>query len=83
MDPTYYGIGSDNLFHFVRCQNEIEMLRAAHQAITNCELWDWLVPLWLLQRPHDHSCSPEWSVRFLRRQGLDRQGRKEGALSER
>ena len=42
MDPTYYGIGSNNLFHFVRCQNEIEMLKAAHQAITNCELWDWL-----------------------------------------
>jgi len=42
MEPTYYGIGSANLFDFVRCQNEIEMLRAAHQAITNCELWDWL-----------------------------------------
>lgn len=42
MDPTYYGIGIPNLFDFVRCQNEIELLRSAHIAITNCELWDWL-----------------------------------------
>jgi hypothetical protein len=38
-DETYYGNG---YFDFVKDMSTREFLQSAHNAITLCELWDWL-----------------------------------------
>lgn len=38
-DQTYYGNGD---FDFVRDQDTKDFLKSAHNAITLCELWNWM-----------------------------------------
>ena len=42
MDSTYYGLNIANKFAFIEDIDSREYLQSAHQAITSCELWDWL-----------------------------------------
>jgi hypothetical protein len=42
MDITYYGLNIANKFAFIEDKYSREYLQSAHQAITSCELWDWL-----------------------------------------
>ena len=42
MDPTYYGLNNNNLFHFVSDKQSKDLFISAHCAISSCELWDWL-----------------------------------------
>jgi len=42
IDSTYYGLNTANKFAFIEDIDTREYLQSAHQAITSCELWDWL-----------------------------------------
>lgn len=39
MDNTYYGNGQ---FDFIKDKHIKQLLKSAHNAITLCELWDWM-----------------------------------------
>lgn len=41
MDQTFYG-SFNTQFEFVKDKQTREYLKSAHQAITTCEMWDWM-----------------------------------------
>ena len=42
MQSSYYGINTPDLFEFIGSKSDKEFYKSAHQAITNCEMWNWL-----------------------------------------
>jgi hypothetical protein len=42
MDSNYYGVNANHKFAFVKDYQTFKYLLSAHNAITTCELWNWM-----------------------------------------